>query len=131
MLKKIKKCSYCGCELKIKKGKMVGIWEDLYKLLKKEPFSNNMQIQKEKNWKSWRKRNKYASLFSKKQKQKCRKKIEEKKKDFLLKVKIKNFDLDMQMDTGSEVMWEISGNALGCQPYERASYYFANLMSWS
>ena len=44
-------------------------------------------------------------VFSVKNKNKnVEKKIEEKKKDFLLKVKIKNFDLDMQMDTGSEVM---------------------------
>ena len=62
MLKEIKKCSWN------KKGKMPNIWEDLYKLFKKEPFSRSMQIQKEKCWKSWRKRNKYASLFSKKTK---------------------------------------------------------------
>ena len=32
------------------------------------------------------------------------KKFEQKKKDTILKVKINNFDLDMQMDTGSEIM---------------------------
>ena len=31
-----------------KNGKIPSIWEDLYKLLKKEPFSNSMQIQKKK-----------------------------------------------------------------------------------
>ena len=35
-----------------KKGKMPSIWENLYKLLKNEPFSSSMQIQKEKCWKS-------------------------------------------------------------------------------
>ena len=65
---------------------MPSIWEDLYELLKKEPFSSSMQIQKEKRWKSWRKRNQYG-VFSVK-------KIEQKEKDFILNVKINNFDLD-------------------------------------
>ena len=81
---------------------MPNIGEDLYKLLKKEPFSSSNQIQKEKCWKSWRKRNQYGSLFSKKQKQECRKKLN-RSKNIILKVKINNFDLDMQMDTGSDV----------------------------
>ena len=38
-----------------------------------------MQIQKEKRGKSWRKRNQYASLFSKKQKQERRKNFTEEK----------------------------------------------------
>ena len=42
--------------------------------------------------------------FQKKQKEnKNVEKIEQKKKDIILKVKIDNFDLDIQMDTGSEV----------------------------
>ena len=49
-----------------------------------------MQIQKEKRWKSWRKRNQYASLFSKENKNV--EKIEQKKKDIILKFKINNFD---------------------------------------
>ena len=74
-----------------------------------------MQIQKEKRWKSWRTRNQYGSLFSKKQK-KNTEKIEQKTKDIVLKIKINNFDLDFQIDTGSEVMlklrnfWEGIGN---------------------
>ena len=79
-------------------------------MLEKEPFSSSMQIQKEKRWKSWKK---YGSLFSKKEKE-CRKNWTE-KKDIILEVKIDDFDLDMQMDTGSEVtliirnFWEPSG----------------------
>ena len=96
-----------------KNGKMSSIWEDLYKLLKKELFSSSMQIQKEKRWKIWRKRNQYGSLFSKKQKQECRKKLNGRKKKILLKIKINNFDLDMQMDTGSEVTL-IPKNFLEC-----------------
>ena len=43
-------------------------------------------------------------VFSvKKKKKKKTRKIEQKKKDIILKVKINNFDLDTQMDTGSEV----------------------------
>ena len=33
MLKKILKCSYCGCELEIKRKKMPSIWENFHKLL--------------------------------------------------------------------------------------------------
>ena len=42
-------------------------------------------------------------VFSVKTKNKNVEKIEQKKKDITLKVKINNFVLDMQMDTGSEV----------------------------
>ena len=40
--------------------------------------------------------------------------MNKKKKDIILKVKINNFDLEMQMDTGSEVplLPKNSGNAL-------------------
>ena len=82
---------------------MLSIWENLYKLLIKEPFSSSMQIQKEKRGKSWRKQNQYGSLFVK-NKNKNVEKIEQNKKDIILKVKINNLNLDMQMDTGSEVM---------------------------
>ena len=41
-------------------------------------------------------------VFSMKNKNKIVEKIEQ-KKDIILKVKIRKFDLDMQMDTGSEV----------------------------
>ena len=59
-------------------------------------------------------------------------KIEQKKKDIILKVKINNFDLDMQMDTSSEVMLipKLSGNALKSQFYERAVYNSTNLIGW-
>ena len=73
-----------------------------------------------------KKRNQYGSLFSKRQKE-CRKNWTE-KKDIIKKVKIKNFDLDMQMDTSSEAalipknFWEHIGkpiswknNLLFCQ----------------
>ena len=41
-------------------------------------------------------------VFSVKNRNKKVEKIEQKKKDILLKVKMNNFDLDMQMDKGSE-----------------------------
>ena len=41
-------------------------------------------------------------VFSVKKKNKNVEKIERKKKDIIIKVKVNNFDLDMQMDTGSE-----------------------------
>ena len=56
-----------------------------------------MQIQKIKRWKSWG-----VEVFSIIKKKKCRK-IEQKKKDIILKVKINNFDLDIQRDTGCGV----------------------------
>ena len=58
-----------------KQGKMPSIWEVLYKLLKKKKnhFQTLCKFKKEKHWKSWRKQNQYASLYSKKQKQECRK----------------------------------------------------------
>ena len=64
MLKKIKKCSYFGREREIKREKVSKIWENLYKLLKKEPFSSIMQIPKEKRWKSWRKDETNIEVFS-------------------------------------------------------------------
>ena len=100
MLKKIFKMFVLWTWTWNKKGKMSSILEDLYKLLKKT-FSSSMQIQKEKRWKSWRKPNQYGSPFSKKQKQECRKNWTEEKD--MLKVKINNFDLDIQMDASSEV----------------------------
>ena len=45
------------------------------------------------------------------------KKSDQKKKDVILKIKINNFDLDMQIDTGSEVkiiqknFWECIGKS--------------------
>ena len=59
-----------------------------------------MHIQKEKRRKSWSKqKKKYASLFSKKNVEKPK----QKKKGIILKVKIYNIDLHMQMNTDSEV----------------------------
>ena len=58
--------------------------------------------------------------------------IEQKKKDIMSKVKINNFDLDMQMDTGSEVtliprnFWEHIR-----KPTLRKIYNSAILMNWS
>ena len=54
-------------------------------------------------------------------------KIEQKKKDIIVKVKINNFDLDMQMSTGSEVTL-VPKRFLGLELYERAVYNSANLM---
>ena len=54
-------------------------------------------------------------VFSLKNKNKNEEKIEQKKEDIMSKVKVNNFDLDMQMDTGSEVtliprnFWECIG----------------------
>ena len=54
-------------------------------------------------------------VFSVKNKNKNVEKIEQKKKDIIVKIKINNFNLDMQMDTGSEVtliaknFWECIG----------------------
>ena len=42
-------------------------------------------------------------VFSVKNKNKNVEKIKQKKKEIILKVKINNFDLDKQMDTGSEI----------------------------
>ena len=61
---------------------MPNIREDLYKLLWKEPFSSSMQIQKEKLWKSWRKRNQNGRLFSKKQNQEYRKNWSKEKRQY-------------------------------------------------
>ena len=95
---------------------MLSIWENLYKLLKEEPISSSVQTQKEKTLKELKKMKLIWKFFSKKTKQKQEgKKIEQKKKDIILKVKINNFDLDMQMDTGSEITvipknyWECIG----------------------
>ena len=52
-----------------------------------------MQIQKEKLWKYWKKRNQYGSLFSKNW-NKNLEKNKLKKKDIILKVNINIFDLD-------------------------------------
>ena len=76
------------------------IWEDSYKLLKKEPFSSSKQIQK-KNVERVEENETNMEVFSVKNKNV--EKIEQKKKDIILKVRLNNFDLDMQMDTASEV----------------------------
>ena len=54
MLKKIKKIFVFWTWTWNKKRKMPCIWEILHKLLKKDPFSSSIQIQKEKRWKSWK-----------------------------------------------------------------------------
>ena len=60
-----------------------------------------MQIQKEKCRKSWRNETNMEVFFSKKQKRECGENWTEEKKGIILRVKINNFDLDMQMDTGN------------------------------
>ena len=47
--------------------------------------------------------NKNTKFFLLQNKNKNVEKIEQKKKDIILKVKINNFDLDIQIDTGCEV----------------------------
>ena len=64
-----------------------------------------------------------------KKKRRLKRKIEQKKKDIILKVKINNFDLDIQMRY--RLYQEISGNALESQLYERAVYNSANLIGRS
>ena len=61
-------------------------------------------------------------FFVVKNKNKVVEKIERKKKDIILKVKINNFDVDIQMDTNSEVtlIRKIYGKALESQLYESA-----------
>ena len=65
-------------------------------------------------------------VFSVKNKNKNVEKIDQKKKDIILKVKINKFDLNM--NTGSEVkiIPKISGNTLKTQIYD-----FVNLMGRS
>ena len=60
-------------------------------------------------------------------------KTEQKKKDIILKVRINNFDLDMQMIPGVRLRLyqEISGKEFGHQPYEIPIYYSTNLMGRS
>ena len=114
MLKKDFKMFVLWTWTRNKIGKMPSLWEALYKEPKKRTIFKQYANSKRKLLKSWRKRNQYGCLFSKKQKQECRK-IEPKEKDILLKVKVNNFDLDMQIDTGSEFkliprhFWECTG----------------------
>ena len=64
-----------------KKGKIPCIWGNLYKLLKKESFSSSMQILREKKkFLELKNRKLTWSLFSKKQKQECRKNWTKRKK---------------------------------------------------
>ena len=120
MLKKILKMFVLWTGTWNKKGKMPSIWEDLCKLLKKEPFSSSMQI--------WKK-----SLERVEENETTMQVFSIKNKNIMLKVKINNSNLDMQMDTGSEVtliprnFWE----CIGKSTFERASYYSTNLMGWS
>ena len=65
---------------------MPSIWEDLYKLLKKNHFQAVCKFKK-KNVERVEENETNMKDFS----------------DIILKVKINNFDLDMQIDTGSEV----------------------------
>ena len=77
------------------------IWENLYKLLKKNHFPAVCKFKK-KNVERVEENQTNMEVFSVKNKNKNVEKIEQKKKDSILKVKINNFDLNMQMDTGSE-----------------------------
>ena len=82
---------------------MLSIWKDLCKLLKKNRFQVVCKFKK-KNVERVKENETNMKVFSvKEQKEEYRKKIEQKKKEIILKVKINNFDLDVQMDTGSEV----------------------------
>ena len=81
---------------------MSNIWENLYKLLKKNHFQAVRQFPK-KNVERVEENETNMEVFSIKNKNKNVEKIELKKKDIILKVKINNFDLDMQMDTSSKV----------------------------
>ena len=62
---------------------MSSIWENLYKLLKQEPFSSNMQIKK-KNVERVEENETNLEVFSVKNKNKNVEKIEQKKKDLIL-----------------------------------------------
>ena len=114
MLKKIKKCLYCGCEHEIKREKCPTFGKTCTNYLKKNHFQAVCKFQK-KNFERIEENETNMQVFSVKSKNKNVEKIEQKKKDIILKVKINNFNLDMQMDTGSEVMfirrnfWECIG----------------------
>ena len=94
---------------------MPSIWENLYKLLKKKNHFQAICKFKKKNIERLEENETNMEVFSVKNKNKNVEKIEQKNKDIILKIKINNFDLDMQMVTGSEVtlipknFWECFG----------------------
>ena len=103
MLKKILKCSYCEHEHEIKREKCPAFGKTCTTCLKKNYFQVVCKFQK-KNVERVEENETNMEVFSVKNKNKNVEKIEQKKKDIILKVKINNFDLDIQMDTSSEVM---------------------------
>ena len=74
---------------------MPSIWEDLYKLLKKNHFQAVCKFKKKKIERVEENKTN-MEVFSVKNKNNNVEKIEQKKKDIIIKVK-NNFNLDMQM----------------------------------
>ena len=99
--KKDKKCSYRERVHEIKRKKCPAFGKTCTNCLKKH-FQAVCKFKK-KNVERVEENEINMEIFSVKNKNKEIEKIEQKKKDIILKVKINNFDLDMQMDTGSEV----------------------------
>ena len=82
---------------------MPSIWENLYKLLKKNHFQEVCKFKK-KNVERVEENETNTEIFSVKNNNKnVEKDWTQEKRHYTKKVKINNFDLDMQMDTGSEV----------------------------
>ena len=110
LLKKIKQCSYCGHEYVIKRGKCPAFGKTCTNCLKKNHFQAVCKFKK-KNVERVEENGTKMEVFSVKNKNKNVEKIEQKKKDIILKVKINNFDLD----TVSKIMliprnfWECIG----------------------
>ena len=89
MLKKIKKCSYCGYEHKIKREKCVAFGKTCANCLKKNHFQAVCKFKK-KNFERAEENENNVEIFSVKNKNKNVEKIQQKKKDTILKVKINN-----------------------------------------
>ena len=107
-----------------KKGKIPSIWEDLYKLLKRNHFQAVCEFKK-KNVEGVEENETNIEVFSVKNKNKNVEKNWTEEKDIILKVKINNFDLDMQMDTGTAVTF-IPGNF--CEPIRKPTLQMSSLL---
>ena len=97
----LKHCSYYGREHEIKWEECQAFGKTCTNCLKKH-FQAVCKFKK-KNVERVEDNETNMEVFSVRNKNKNVEKIEQKKKDIILKVKINKFDLDMQMNTGSEV----------------------------
>ena len=107
---------YCGRQHEIKWGKNALHLRRRASCSKKNNFQAVGKLKKE-NVERVEENETNMEVFSVKNKNKNVGKIEQKKKDITLKVKINNLDLDMQIDTGREVtlipinFWERTGKS--------------------